>query len=83
MTVKDHLPFSTPEREGFQHIAKTAIPLWKPPFRDTLTRLSELKYTTIKDVVCKNISELPSMCLTFDTWTETHQGLLTLYFSCR
>ena len=72
MVAKDHLALRTPEKEGFLYFAKKAVPLWKPPSRDTLTRLAELKYSDLQALVCKAISELPSMSLTFDIWTDTH-----------
>ena len=72
MVCKDHLPLQTSENEGFCHFAKVAVPLWTPPSRQTLTRLCEAKYSSLKDIVCGMISHLPAVSLTFDLWTETH-----------
>ncbi|CAH0549894.1 unnamed protein product [Brassicogethes aeneus] len=72
MVCVDNMPLSTPDKKGFQNFCKKAVPLWKPPGRQTLTRRIEDKYTVISDKVRKIFAELPAICLTMDAWTESH-----------
>lgn len=72
MIAKDRMPLSTPESVGFQHFAATAVPLWKPPSRKSLTTMMEAKYDMFKTSVKRSFAELPSLTLTWDIWTEQH-----------
>jgi len=78
MVVKDHLPLSIGEKRGFQRFSHTAVPLWQPPKRGKMTKLMEDKYASLKPVVGGALSQLPSICLTADCWTDSHttQGYL-------
>lgn len=73
MVCKDNLPLSTPDNPGFQHFCKTTVPLWKPPSRTTLTSDMELKYEEVSAFVRAELSKVPSVCITMDCWTESHQ----------
>ncbi|KAK3910853.1 E3 SUMO-protein ligase ZBED1 [Frankliniella fusca] len=72
MEMRQNLPLSFSDGEGFKHFASKAVPLWKPPSRRTMTSLMEDKYEVLSTMVKKTLSELPSVCLTADCWTETH-----------
>ncbi|KAE8744658.1 hypothetical protein FOCC_FOCC008719 [Frankliniella occidentalis] len=66
------MPLSTPESEGFLYYNSKTTPLWKPPSRQTMTRLMEAKYMITADLVKSALSELPAVCLTADSWTDSH-----------
>lgn len=67
-----HLPLSFCENDGFLQFVKKVIPLWKPPSRGNMTRQMDTKYNRVLSYVKKEIAALPSVSLTFDTWTEEH-----------
>ncbi|KAM5572879.1 zinc finger BED domain-containing protein RICESLEEPER 2-like [Rosa sericea] len=69
MIVIDELPFSHPEKEGFQRFCKVACPRFKTPSR----RLVVTTFWKLYDVEKKKLrQELASHCvnLTTDTWTS-------------
>jgi len=72
MEMNQTLPLSFSEGEGFKHFVSKAVPLWKPPSRKTMTSIMEDKYEVLSAMVRKTLSELPSLCLTADCWTESH-----------
>ncbi|KAK3909770.1 Zinc finger BED domain-containing protein 4 [Frankliniella fusca] len=72
MEMKQNLPLSLSDGEGFKYFVSKAVPLWKPPSRRTITGLMEDKFEVLSSMVKKTLSELPSLCLTADCWTESH-----------
>lgn len=72
MVCRDHMPICTPEREGFRYFAKKAVPLWKPPSRQTLTNMIENKFDVQKSAFIAKISEARNYTLTTDVWTDSN-----------
>ncbi|KAK3926639.1 Zinc finger BED domain-containing protein 4 [Frankliniella fusca] len=72
MSMKQNLPLSLSDGEGFRYFAAKAVPLWKPPSRRTVTALMEDKFDVLSTMVKKTLSEVPSLSLTADCWTESH-----------
>ena len=70
--MKENLPLSISQSEGFLYYNSKNTPLWSPPSRQTLTRLMETKYKTAAELVKSALMEVPAMCLTADTWTDSH-----------
>lgn len=71
MIAKDHLPFNTVEKEDFQYMMKTIIPLYKIPGRKTITNLMEEKYELLSNIIKARLSTVDYLCLTTDVWTDT------------
>ncbi|KAK3931709.1 Zinc finger BED domain-containing protein 4 [Frankliniella fusca] len=72
MMMKENLPLSLPQSEGFLYYNSKTTPLWKPPSRQTMTRLMERKYQSAAQLVKSALAELPAVCLTADSWTDSH-----------
>ncbi|XP_058456366.1 zinc finger BED domain-containing protein 6-like [Malaya genurostris] len=72
MVCVDNLKLSTPEKPGFLHFAKVAVPLWTPPSRSTLTSRLEVKFAAKSEIVRNILSKIPAICQTLDCWTERH-----------
>ncbi|KAK3931314.1 Zinc finger BED domain-containing protein 4, partial [Frankliniella fusca] len=72
MEMRQNLPLSFSDGEGFRHFASKAVPLWSPPSRRTMTRAMEDKYEVLSVLVKDMMEELSTVCLTADCWTEKH-----------
>ncbi|KAK3932013.1 Zinc finger BED domain-containing protein 4 [Frankliniella fusca] len=72
MCMKDNMPLSTGDKIGMQAFTHQAVPLWKPPSRGRLTTMMEVKYASCSEMVRDALSQLSSVCLTADAWTESH-----------
>ena len=72
MICKDTLPLNTVEKEGFQYLMKTAVPLYKLPSRQTITQMIDDKYDVLSLQFREKLLEVESICLTTDIWTDTH-----------
>lgn len=72
LEMRQNLPLSFSDGEGFRHFASKAVPLWHPPSRRTMTRRMEDKYQVLSTLVRDTMAQLDSVCLTADCWTETH-----------
>lgn len=70
MIAKDNLPFRTVEKEGFQVLMSTILPLYKIPYRKCITHLMEEKYELLSNMIKKQLSQVGNMSLTTDIWTE-------------
>jgi len=71
MLAKDNLPFATVEKEGFRLLMTTMSPLYKIPYRYTVTRLIEVKYDYLSKIMKERLSSVNDICLTADIWTDT------------
>jgi len=71
MIAKDNLPLNTVEKEGFQYLMKTIVPLYKVPGRKKITTLIEEKYQLLSNMMKIKLSTVEYLCLTTDVWTDT------------
>ncbi|KAL4126633.1 hypothetical protein QTP88_010845 [Uroleucon formosanum] len=56
MIVKDNMPLSFTEKDGFMHFMKIVLPLYKVPSRKTFTTLLSLKYDVLSASVKSKLS---------------------------
>ncbi|KAJ1523178.1 hypothetical protein ONE63_001069 [Megalurothrips usitatus] len=66
------MPLCSGEKKGCVAFCKKAAPLWSPPSRNRLTTMMETKYESAHNLVRDALSQVSSVCLTGDTWTESH-----------
>lgn len=66
MIVKDDMPFSTVEKEGFRTFMRTVSPLYKIPCRTIVTTLIEEKYALLSDMMKTRLSKVKYLSLTTD-----------------
>lgn len=71
MLVKDNMPLSTTEKDGFNYFVKRALPLYKAPSRKTITKLISSKYDVLSGKIKNKLSSVESITLTTDIWTDT------------
>lgn len=71
MIVKDGLPLSTTEKEGFKEYSKVATPLFKLPSRRKITRMLDDKYEVIGKSYKEMLNTVSYVTLTTDAWTDT------------
>lgn len=72
MIVKDNMPFSTVNKEGFNRLMKVLAPNYKVPSNDTITSAIDKKYEVLKPIKKEKLKHIPYMSLTCDLWTEEH-----------
>ncbi|XP_030752727.1 zinc finger BED domain-containing protein 4-like isoform X2 [Sitophilus oryzae] len=72
MICKDSLPLNTVEKEGFQYLMKTTVPLYKLPSRRTVTQMIDDKYDIVSLQFKEKLVDVESICLTTDIWTDPH-----------
>ncbi|KAK3928033.1 Zinc finger BED domain-containing protein 4 [Frankliniella fusca] len=51
MEMKQNLPLSLSDGEGFKYFVSKAVPLWKPPSRRTITGLMEDKFEVLSSML--------------------------------
>jgi len=71
MIVKDGLPLSMTEKQGFKEYCKIATPHFKLPSRRTICRMLDNKYEIIENAFKKVLSSRAYVTLTTDVWTDT------------
>lgn len=71
MIAKDNLPYNTVEKEDFQYLMKTTVPLYKIPGRKTITSLMQQKYELLSNIMKDKLNTIDHLCLTTDIWTDT------------
>jgi len=71
MIVKDNMPLSSTEKDGFKHLMKKIIPMYKVPSRKTITQLISSKYDILSAQIKNKLSLIESITLTSDIWTDT------------
>nr|CAI5826184.1 unnamed protein product [Callosobruchus analis] len=81
MIIKDNMPLSTTEKEGFRVMMKT-ICLYKIPGRKKITTLITQKYEALSDHTKQQFLSVKHFCLTVDIWTETLNTVSYLGFTC-
>jgi hypothetical protein len=71
----DNLPFSTLEKHGFQGFMAKNMPQLELP-SSALVRNSGLMkvYSSVKQQVASELSQVKTMCLMFDGWTDKHKA---------
>ncbi|KAI5344908.1 hypothetical protein L3X38_012785 [Prunus dulcis] len=82
MVVRDELPFSFVEGEGFREFCSVACPQFNPPSRRTLGRRFLEMYTKMKEKLKVDLRS-HRICLTTDTWTSVQNVnymVLTAHF---
>lgn len=78
----DDLPLSTTEKKGFQHLMKTVCPSYSIPSRNTITRLIDIKYDAISELIKTILDKVQSFCLTTDVWTDVMNTRSYLGLTC-
>lgn len=77
MIAKDKEPLSIVHREGFKHLMKIIVPLYRIPDRRKITKLMENRYVELKEFYKANLERALSYTLTCDNWTDcTFQSYL-------
>jgi len=71
MLVKDNLPLSSTEKEGFKYFMKKVVPMYKVPSRKTVTELISSKYDVLSVQIKNKLSLVESITLTTGVWTDT------------
>jgi len=71
MLVKDNMPLSSTEKDGFNYFLKRGLPLYKAPSRKTITKLISSKYDVLSGQIINKLSMVESITLTTDIWTDT------------
>ncbi|KAL6282829.1 hypothetical protein ACE6H2_013758 [Prunus campanulata] len=82
MVVRDELPFSFVESEGFREFCSVACPHFNPPSHRTLGRRFLEMYTKMKEKLKVDLRS-HRICLTTDTWTSVQNVnymVLTAHF---
>ncbi|CAL2270864.1 unnamed protein product [Prunus armeniaca] len=82
MVVRDELPFSFVEGEGFREFCSVECPQFNPPSRRTLGRIFLEMYTNMKEKLKVDLRS-HRICLTTDTWTSVQNVnymVLTVHF---
>lgn len=51
LICKDMQPFNIVNNDGFQHLMKTVVPLYKLPSRDTFSRRLDNKYKSQREII--------------------------------
>lgn len=82
MIVKDNMPLSTVENEGFKYFVRKTIPLYKLPSRKTLTHYLDQQYEYLSGVFKKKLQMVENLSLTTDCWTETLNTTSFLSLTC-
>jgi hypothetical protein len=73
LICKDMQPFNIVNNDGFQHLMKTVVPLYKLPSRDTFSRRLDNKYEAIAARVKEKLSCTEGLTITTDIWSDTMQ----------
>ncbi|VDI03848.1 Hypothetical predicted protein [Mytilus galloprovincialis] len=71
MVVKDYLPLSFVEGDGFLKLMNIVAPEYKVPTRNTIKSCIAKLYDEQKKRLISEISSAKSASLTMDTWTST------------
>lgn len=71
MLVKDNMPLSSIEKDGFNYFMKKALPMYTVPSRKTITKLISSKYDALCVQIKNKLSLVESTSLTTDIWTNT------------
>lgn len=71
MLVKDNMPLSSTEKDGFVYFMKKVLPLYKVPSRKTVTKLICSKYDVLSAHVKSKLSLVEHITITTDVWTDT------------
>ncbi|XP_052278728.1 E3 SUMO-protein ligase ZBED1-like [Dreissena polymorpha] len=70
MIVKDYVPLSIVEGEGFRNLMQIVAPDYKVPCRNTVRSRIVLKYESEKEVLSSELASVQSASITTDTWTS-------------
>ncbi|XP_060569040.1 E3 SUMO-protein ligase ZBED1-like [Ruditapes philippinarum] len=70
MIVKDYIPLSIVESEGFLNLMQIVVPEYKVPSRNTVKSRIEKRYDDERESLVKNLESVQSVSLTTDTWTS-------------
>lgn len=70
MIAKDNLPLSITEKDGFKRLMKLVVPHYKLPGRSVMTARLDDKYILLQKLVQLQLSQVQSLALTMDIWTE-------------
>lgn len=65
------MPLSSTEKDGFKHLMKKIISMYKVPSRKTITQLISSKYDILSAQIKNKLSLIESITLTSDIWTDT------------
>lgn len=71
MLVKDNMPLSSTEKDGFKYFMNKVIPMYKVPSRKTITQLINSKYDILSSHIKNKLSLIESITITSDIWTDT------------
>jgi len=71
MVVKDYVPLSIVEAEGFQKLMKTATPNYSMPSRNTIRARINKRYGDEKASLVERLKNVSGAAITTDTWTST------------
>lgn len=71
MLVKDNMPLSSVEKDGFNYFMKKVLPIYKVPSRKTITKLISSKYNVLSVQIKNKFTLVETITLTTDVWTDT------------
>lgn len=71
MLVKDNMPLSSTEKDGFKYFMNKVIPMYKVPSRKTITQLINSKYDILSSQIKNKLSLVENITITTDIWTDT------------
>lgn len=72
MIVKNCLPFSIVESDGFQYFMSIVCPHYQIPCATTIKNAIDRKYDALFEMEKKKLSSVKYFSLTVGIWTETH-----------
>lgn len=72
MIAKDNEPLNLTEKPGFKNLMRVLASNYKLPCRKTMTFRLEKKYELMKKLVKLKLSQVTSLALTCDIWTEQY-----------
>lgn len=70
MIVKDYVPLSIVEGEGFLQLMELVAPDYKVPCRNTVRARIVKRYDSEKDRLTSELASVPTASITTDTWTS-------------
>lgn len=70
MIVKDYVPLSIVEGEGFRELMSIVAPSYTVPCRNTIRSRVQQRYANEKTALTSILEAVPSVAITTDTWTS-------------